>query len=159
MVNAVIIIWFNALYGDAMTAPLPADLAKALEKHIIAQVKNRLVNWGAWWRRDNELEIRRSTGQRSKSPIAVLMERGRAQRSGYASDHLLPIDSDDALAFHRSIILLSGEEIGELVRFYADRRGSGDNRQAGIRYRAIRKLAGLALTIEHDEFPNELSKR
>lgn len=141
------------------TGSLPPAAAEALERHIIAVTKARLKNWGAWWYKSNQLEIKWSTGIKNKSPIARLIERGRVQRSGYSSPHAFPIDEGDAMVMHMIITgTLNDAEITEIRRFYADLGGSGTSAQGTCRFRAVRKLAGLASTVDSDDKPNELSK-
>lgn len=129
-----------------MTAALPQDVSKALEQHIIRQVKHRLLNWGAWWWQSNNLEVKRLTGVRNRSNLHGLMQRGRVQvKSGYADPHRLPVDEEDALLLHQTITsgILKPAHIEELRRFYADGGDSGTRQQATLRWRAIRKIAGL----------------
>lgn len=129
-----------------MTAALPETVAKALEKHITRTMKNRLVNWGRWWRAGNELEIRRDTGQITQSPSGRLMQFGRVQtKSGYADQHREPIDEDDALALHHTITsgILTKGQASELRRFYCDSGEGGTNSQTVTRHNAVKRLCGL----------------
>lgn len=127
-----------------MTAPLPQDIADRLEKHLIRETKARLTNWGRWWYLGNNLEIRRLSGRRNTSSLYSVMQHGKvASRSGYSSPHTMPVNDQDALALHTRILTLSSDEISELRRFYSDQSGSGTASQGGLRFRAVRKLAGV----------------
>jgi|GEM_PF-4968166 len=127
-----------------MTAPLPQDIADKLEKHIIREMKARLINWGRWWFQGNNLEIKRLSGRRNTSSMYHLMQRGSvSSRSGYSSPHTMPVNDQDALELHTRILTLSSDEISELRRFYSDQSGSGTSSQGGLRFRAVRKLAGI----------------
>lgn len=125
-----------------MTLPMTEkQLADRLEKHLIREMKARLINWGRWWFQGNNLEIKRDSGMRNTSSMYHLMQRGRVlQRSGYSDPHRVPVNDVDALELHQRIVALNPNEIGELRRFYADGGASGTAAQGGLRFRVVRKL-------------------
>ncbi|OQX03093.1 MAG: hypothetical protein BWK73_40645 [Thiothrix lacustris] len=121
-----------------------ADIADKLEKHLMRQMKDRLINWGRWWFVENSAEINNATGKIRISTLYGLMQHGKVRTvSGYANPHRVQVDAEDALNLHTAIGGLSPMQAAELRRFYAEAGESGTSAQGQCRRRAMLKLIGL----------------
>lgn len=122
----------------------PQELEANLAVYLLADMRDRLTNWGAWWRKENIYEIRLSTGIQNQSVLYKLM-RIRGIRAGYRG-HSARTNTEDAQALHdRLQSELTEREYQAIFDYYVHGNG-GTGADISARGRAVKRLVGLVKT-------------
>lgn len=117
-------------------------LATVLTSDLLSQVRDSLVNWGAWYRKENVYELRLLTGVTNQSVLYRLM-RSRGTRAGYRSHGPMVNDADGQAMHHRlQSDIITRREYTALFSFYVHGNG-GAPADVAARGRAVKKLAGI----------------
>ncbi len=123
------------------TTPTPQALRDNLTVYLLAEMRDKLTNWGAWWRKENIYEIRLSTGIQSQNVLYKLM-RIRGIRAGYRG-HSPMTNAEDAQALHTRLQSeLTEREYQAIFAYYVHGNG-GTGADISARGRAIKRLLGL----------------
>lgn len=126
--------------------PIAANDAVHVERQKAKreQVKQGLINWGAWYRENIIKPINELTGVRNVSLSAILMRYApKQEKTGYYDSPPLPIDNEAAVHLNEAMKRLKAEYQIELHRFYVDRMGTGTTAESTRRDRAIIKLVSI----------------
>lgn len=123
-----------------MTSPQANNehIATNLTKYLLSDMRDRLANWGAWWRKENVYELRLLTGITSQSSIYRLM-RSRGTKAGYRNSNLAT-DAGDAQVLHERLKAVLDEKQYQAIFSYYVHGYAAHGTDSKTRAKAINKL-------------------